>query len=104
MDSHLGNNNSKLQNLYKKSKENQNKSHCEIYCSKGLHLRSGRVLRSVSTELHRYNNILAFTTNKPTRKTRHRGRLQWAVGVKDPGNRHKVGRIEEGVKYNPKKV
>ena len=61
------NNNLKLQNFFKKSEVASKRS-------EQLHLRFGRVLRSVSAELYSHNIELAFTTNRPARKTRHCGK------------------------------
>ena len=44
------------------------------YFYKRLRLRFARVPRSVSAELRSHNVALAFTTNRPARKTRHCGR------------------------------
>ena len=46
-----------------------------FYCCEELHLRFDIVPRFVSAELHCHKIALVFTTNKPTRKTRYRGRL-----------------------------
>ena len=40
-----------------------------IHYYEQLHLRFGRVPRSVSAELHSHNIALVFTTNRPARKT-----------------------------------
>ena len=81
------NNNPKLQNFFKKSKVASKRS-------EQLRLRFGRVLRSVSAELYSHNIELAFTTNRPARKTRHCGkskRFSKRYSIYESNlNRHKV--------------
>ena len=54
-----------------------------MYCCEEFHLRSDKVPRSASAELHSQNIALVFTANRTASKTRDCGRLSLALGTKD---------------------